>query len=64
MNALQRSFDDVTCNVENRLKTKDDIISFLQGADGAIVGRERIDDSIMAQCPDLKNHIPLRCWIG
>lgn len=54
MLTLRTSFNDVTCNYDNCLKTKDDIIAFLHDADGAIVGREVIDDTMMAQCPHLK----------
>ena len=54
MDALRQHFNDVTCNADNTLKTKEDIIAFLQDVDGAIVGRENIDDAILEACPTLK----------
>jgi len=54
MNELTFHFPDVKNNVDNTLKTKEDIIAFLQDVDGAIVGREEIDDDILSACPKLK----------
>ena len=54
MNALQEHFSDVKSNADNSLNTKEDIIAFLQDVDGAVVGRENIDDSILEACPTLK----------
>ena len=51
---LKTHFNDVRLNVENCLKTPQDIVSFLKGVDGAIVGREIIDEAILAQTPSLK----------
>lgn len=51
---LNNYFSDVKYNVKNNLKTKEDIIEYLQNMDGVIVGREEIDDEILAQCPKLK----------
>ncbi|ARU49949.1 phosphoglycerate dehydrogenase [Sulfurospirillum diekertiae] len=53
MNELTFHFPDVKNNADNRLKTKKDIIAFLQDMDGAIVGREEIDDEILSACPKL-----------
>lgn len=54
MNELSAHFSDVKHNADNTLKTKEDIIAFLQNVDGAIVGREAIDDEILRACPTLK----------
>lgn len=54
MQALRASFPDVKHNADNTLKTKADLIAFLQDVDGAIVGRETIDDEILRACPKLK----------
>lgn len=54
MNILNTTFSDVKHNADNTLKTKADIIAFLQDIDGAIVGREEIDDEILRACPKLK----------
>lgn len=54
MQELTSSFPDVKHNADNTLKTKADLIAFLQDADGAIVGREVIDDEILSACPKLK----------
>ncbi len=51
---LKTHFSDVRLNVENCLNTPQDIVSFLEDADGAIVGRELIDEAILAQTPSLK----------
>lgn len=54
MKELSIYFRDVKYNVDNTLKTKEDIIAYLQDMDGAIVGREEIDDAILRACPKLK----------
>ena len=54
MQALTATFPDVKHNADNTLKTKEDIIAFLQGVDGAIVGRETIDEAMLKACPQLK----------
>jgi len=54
MQELQSHFDDVKHNADNTLKTKADIIAFLHDVDGAIVGREEIDDEILRACPKLQ----------
>ena len=54
MNVLHEHFSDVKSNADNTLKTKEDIIAFLQDAQGAIVGRENIDDAVLEACPKLK----------
>lgn len=54
MKALGNHFSDIKHNADNTLKTKADLIAFLQGVDGAIVGREEIDDEILSACPQLK----------
>lgn len=54
VDALKIYFDDVKLNADNTLKTKEDIVLFLQGVDGAIVGREEIDDAMLSSCPQLK----------
>lgn len=54
MKELKTTYNDVTYNTDDCLKTKEDIIDFLQGVDGTIVGREVIDDYILSQCPSLK----------
>jgi D-3-phosphoglycerate dehydrogenase len=51
---LSTYFPNVKYNSQNNLKTKADIIKYLQNVDGAIVGREEIDDEILSQCPNLK----------
>ena len=51
---LRSHFPDTTINADNTLKTKEDIIAYLQEMDGAIVGREEIDDEILQACPKLK----------
>ncbi len=51
---LRSHFPDTTINTDNTLKTKEDIIAYLQEMDGAIVGREEIDDEILQACPKLK----------
>ncbi|MBV5279656.1 MAG: phosphoglycerate dehydrogenase [Campylobacteraceae bacterium] len=51
---LKTHFLNVKLNEANTLKTKEAIISYLQNVDGAIVGLEKIDDEILAQCPKLK----------
>lgn len=53
-NELEHFFSDVKYNTDNTLKTKADIIAFLQGMGAAIVGREEIDDEILGACPKLK----------
>ncbi|MDD2384311.1 MAG: phosphoglycerate dehydrogenase [Sulfurospirillaceae bacterium] len=54
MQELSTYFPDVKYNIDNTLKTKEDIIAYLQEMDGAIVGREEIDDAILRACPKLK----------
>jgi len=54
INELNNYFDHVKHNADNTLKAKADIIAFLQDVDGAIVGREEIDDEILSACPQLK----------
>ncbi|WP_263833496.1 phosphoglycerate dehydrogenase [Sulfurospirillum oryzae] len=54
MKELTTAFPDLKHNADNLLKTKADLIAFLQDADGAIVGREEIDDEILSACPKLK----------
>lgn len=54
MDELYQHFSDVKSNADNSLNTKEDIIAFLQDVDGAVVGRENIDDSILEACPTLK----------
>lgn len=54
MQELGKHFSTITSNADNTLKTKEDIILFLQDIDGAIVGREVIDDEILVACPKLK----------
>lgn len=53
-NELDKYFPDVKYNEDNSLKTKTDIIEYLQNVEGAIVGREEIDDEVLSQCPNLK----------
>ncbi|MDD3342906.1 MAG: phosphoglycerate dehydrogenase [Sulfurospirillaceae bacterium] len=54
MQELSTYFPDVKYNIDNTLKTKEGIIAYLQAMDGAIVGREEIDDAILRACPKLK----------
>lgn len=54
MQELTSIFPDVKHNADNTLKTKADLIAFLEDVDGAIVGREEIDDEILSACPKLK----------
>jgi D-3-phosphoglycerate dehydrogenase len=54
MQTLTSTFSEVKHNADNTLKTKADLIAFLQDVDGAIVGREKIDDEILSACPKLK----------
>lgn len=54
MKELTSAFPTLKHNAENTLKTKADIIAFLHDVDGAIVGREEIDDEILKACPKLK----------
>ncbi|WP_333804880.1 phosphoglycerate dehydrogenase [Sulfurospirillum sp.] len=54
MQTLTSTFSEVKHNADNTLKTKADLIAFLQDVDGAIVGREKIDDEILRACPKLK----------
>ena len=54
MTELTTYFPDVKHNADNTLKTKEEIIAFLDNVDGAIVGRETIDDAILRACPKLK----------
>ena len=54
MNELAFHFPEVKHNADNTLKTKEDMIAFLHDVDGAIVGREVIDDEILSACPRLK----------
>lgn len=54
MNELTFHLPDVKNNADNTLKTKEDMIAFLHDVDGAIVGREMIDDEILSACPSLK----------
>ena len=54
MNELAFHFPDAKNNADNTLKTKEDMIAFLHDVDGAIVGREMIDDEILSACPRLK----------
>ena len=56
MQTLTSTFSEVKHNADNTLKTKADLIAFLQDVDGAIVGREKIDDEILSACPKLKIH--------
>lgn len=51
---LKAHFSEVKLNDANTLKTKEDIIAYLQGMDGAIVGLEKINDDILMHCPNLK----------
>jgi len=54
MQTLTSTFSEVKHNADNKLKTKADLIAFLHDVDGAIVGREKIDDEILSACPKLK----------
>lgn len=54
MQLLGNHFSDIKHNADNTLKTKADLIAFLHDVDGAIVGREEIDDEILSACPQLK----------
>ena len=54
MKELTTYFPDVKHNADNTLKTQEEIIAFLDNVDGAIVGRETIDDAILRACPKLK----------
>ena len=54
MGELGKHFDDIKHNADNTIKTKADMIAFLQGVDGAVVGREVIDEEILRACPTLK----------
>ena len=54
MQLLGTHFSDIKHNADNTLKTKADLIAFLHDVDGAIVGREEIDDEILSACPQLK----------
>ena len=54
MNELTFHFPDTKHNADNTLKSKADLIAFLHDVDGAIVGREEIDDEILSACPKLK----------
>ncbi|AFL68341.1 phosphoglycerate dehydrogenase [Sulfurospirillum barnesii] len=51
---LKAHFSDVRLNADNALKTPTDIIAFLEDVEGAIVGREVIDEAILAHTPSLK----------
>lgn len=54
INELRKSYTSINLNDENKLKTKDQLISFLQSADAAIVGLDPIDEEVLAACPSLK----------
>ena len=54
MKELTTYFPDVKHNADNTLKTQEEIIAFLDNVDGAIVGRETINDAILRACPKLK----------
>lgn len=54
VSTLRSFFPNTKINDDNTIKTKEDLIAYLQDMDGAIVGREEIDDEILQACPKLK----------
>jgi D-3-phosphoglycerate dehydrogenase len=51
---LQRLFPKIKFNEENRYLSRSDLIEFLQDVDGAVIGRDLIDESILGHLPRLK----------
>jgi len=51
---LKSFFADVKVNIEGKRFSKDELIEYLKDADGAIVGLDKIDESILAHTPKLK----------
>ncbi|MCR1811783.1 phosphoglycerate dehydrogenase [Sulfurospirillum sp. hDNRA2] len=54
MEQMRERFGNVKHNADNALKTKADLIAFLDGIEVAIVGREEIDAEVLRACPTLK----------
>ena len=64
INFLTENFDgEVLINYKLSRFTKEELISFLQKCDFAIVGLDKIDDYVLSRCPNLKImcHLP-RGW--
>lgn len=51
---LKSLFTDVKTNIEGKRFSKDELIEYLSDVDGAIVGLDKIDESILAHTPNLK----------
>jgi len=51
---LLKHFPDSHFNEERKRYKGQELIDFLQDADGAIVGLEEINDSVLTKCPNLK----------
>jgi phosphoglycerate dehydrogenase-like enzyme len=51
---LEKSYSDVRFNDEGHVLEGDGLVAYLSGFDAAIVGLEKIDDTILSQLPDLK----------
>jgi D-3-phosphoglycerate dehydrogenase len=51
---LQAIFPEPKFNLEGHYLSSSDLIEFLQDADGAVIGRDLIDESILGQLPRLK----------
>lgn len=47
-------FGEIRTNLEKYPLGGEDLMSFLKGLDGAIIGRDRIDSAIISRLPDLK----------
>ena len=51
---LKQIFSKVTFNEEGHYLSPSDVINFLKDADGAVIGRDLVDESILSQLPQLK----------
>ena len=51
---LKKKFKNVKLNNTNKILKDKELINFLKGAKATIVGLEKIDKSVLDQCPKLK----------
>lgn len=53
-NLLEKSFPNSILNIEGKVFTQEELIEYLQDADGAIVGLDSINEEVLSKLPNLK----------
>ena len=51
---IKKYFPDVKLNLEGKRFTKEELIEFIQDADGVVLGLEPFDEDVIKQCPNIK----------